>query len=108
MVQRSNLYASIFPEDLMMEAFGTTMPTQSAKNEYFFNCWMDWKNNELRTFVTIPPSTFKGQIKRICNSLGLKEFWDYQTRGYSVRFKDAEMLSFFKISTSAGDIKWTT
>lgn len=104
MQQRSKIYSEIFPDELMLNAFGTTMPSQAVKNEYFFSCWMDWKNNELRTFRTIPPSTFKVQIKQICNSLGLKEFWDYQIRGFAIRFKDAELLAFFRISAGDG---WT-
>lgn len=103
MQQRSRIYADIFPDDLMFDAFGTTMPTQAAKNEYFFNCWMDWKNNELKTTSTVAPSAFKKNVKEKCIQIGLKEFWDYQTRGFSIRFKDAELLAFFRISI--GD-KW--
>jgi hypothetical protein len=104
MQQRSKIYLEIFPDELMLKAFGTTMPSQAAKNEYFFNCWMSWKENELRTFTTIPPSMFKTSIKEKCNQLGLREFWDYQTRGFAIRFKDAELLAFFRISVGDG---WT-
>lgn len=89
----------------MLEAFGTKMPSQAAKNEYFFTCWMDWKNNELKTTSHTSPAIFKKIVKEACNQIGLKEFWDYQTRGYSIRFKEQDMLAFFKISI--GD-KWTT
>lgn len=101
---RSSIYTNIFPDELMLSAFGNLMPSQSHKNEYFFNCWMDWKVNEMRVSTRFPPSTFKKEIKDICNQIGLREFWDYQTRGYTIRFKYAEILAFFKIS--AGD-KWT-
>jgi hypothetical protein len=47
---------------------------------------------------------FKKSVKEKCNQLGLKEFWDYQSRGFSIRFRDTEMLAFFRISV--GD-KWT-
>jgi len=104
MQQRSKIYSDIFPDELMFEAFGTTMPSQAAKNEYFFNCWMNWKNNELKTTSSVTPSVFKKSVKEKCNQIGLKEFWDYQSRGFSIRFKDTEMLAFFRISV--GD-KWT-
>lgn len=103
-MQRSEIYSNLFPEDLMLSAFGTTMPSQSDKNAYFFNCWMNWKDNELRCFSTVTPSVFKKSIKETCNQLGLKEFWDYQVRGFAIRFKDTELLAFFRISV--GD-KWT-
>jgi hypothetical protein len=50
------------------------------------------------------PSVFKKAVKDVCSQIGLKEFWDYQARGYSIRFKDTELLAFFRISV--GD-KWT-
>ena len=99
-MQHSEIYSNLFPEDLVMAVFGTTMPSQSKKNEYFFTCWMSWKDNELKTNTVVSPSVFKKSVKDICNQIGLKEFWDYQTRGFSIRFKEQEMLAFFKISVS--------
>jgi hypothetical protein len=104
MQQRSNLYANLFPDEMMMDAFGTTMPSQADKNAYFFNCWMGWKDNEIRCSTIMSPSVFKKAAKDVCSQIGLKEFWDYQARGYSIRFKDTELLAFFRISV--GD-KWT-
>ena len=67
MQQHSKLYSEIFPESLMMDAFGTTTPSQSKKNEYFFNCWMSWRDNEFKTsalFVpAITPAGFKTLVK---------------------------------------------
>ena len=96
---RSKLYTEIFPDDLMLEAFGTTMPSQAKMNEYFFNCWMDWKDNEIRITDNKTLSAVKKLVKNKCRSMGLREFWDFQSRGYSVRFKESEMLAFFKISS---------
>ena len=88
----------------MMEAFGTTTPAQSKKNEYFFDCWMEWRNNEFKTAALFSPTTspvqFKTLVKTTCKQMGLREFWDYQVRGYSVRFREPEMKAFFKISAS--------
>jgi hypothetical protein len=109
MQQHSKLYSEIFPESLMMDAFGTTTPSQSKKNEYFFNCWMSWRDNEFKTsalFVpAITPAGFKTLVKTSCKQMGLKEFWDFQVRGFTVRFRDPEMKAFFKISVSN---EWTT
>lgn len=100
MRQPSKLYSTLFPEELMLQTFGTTMPSQSKKNEYFFDCWLAWKTNEVRISSPITPTSFKNSAKEICHRMGLKEFWDYQTRGYSIRFKDADMKAFFKIYAS--------
>jgi|LauGreDrversion4_2_1035121.scaffolds.fasta_scaffold158064_3 hypothetical protein len=109
MQQHSKLYSEIFPESLMMETFGTTTPTQSKKNEHFFNCWMAWRDNEFKTsalFVpAITPVQFKNLVKTSCKQMGLREFWDFQVRGFTVRFRDSEMKAFFKISVSN---QWTT
>jgi hypothetical protein len=104
MQQRSRIYSEIFPDELMLEAFGTIMPTQAAKNEYFFNHWMNWKEHELKATSNVTPTVFKKSVKEKCIQIGLREFWDYQTRGFSIRFKDAELLAFFRISV--GD-QWT-
>lgn len=109
MQQHSKLYSEIFPEDLMLATFGTTTPPQSKKNEYFFNCWMDWRDNELKTEILNAhgptPVQFKNLVKTVCKKMGLKEFWDFQVRGFTVRFKESEMKAFFKISVGN---KWTT
>jgi hypothetical protein len=97
-MRRSKIYSDLFPDELMLETFGTTMPSQSAMNEYFFNRWMDWNVNEVRITSTTSLSTVKTIVKNKCRGLGLREFWDFQSRGYAVRFKDSEMLAFFKIS----------
>lgn len=109
MPQYSKIYSDLFPEELMMQTFGTTSPSQSVKNEHFFNCWMKWKINEFKTSALISPTTsptqFKTLVRHSCKQMGLREFWDYQVRGFSVRFREPEMKAFFKIS--AGE-KWTT
>ena len=94
----------------MMETFGTTTPSQSKKNEYFFNCWMVWRDNEFKTSALFSksqtPHQYKALVKSVCKKIGLLEFWDFQVRGYTVRFREPEMLAFFKIS--AGEKQWTT
>ena len=104
MQQHSKLYSELFPEELMMQTFGTTTPSQSKKNEHFFNWWVEWKNNEIKTAALFSPATtptqFKALVKASCKQMGLREFWDYQIRGFSVRFREPEMKAFFKISAS--------
>lgn len=95
---RSDTYQNIFPDDMMLAAFDTTTPTQQQKNEYFFNCWMNWKDNACKCITTTTPSSFKTATKKFCNEAGLKEFWDYQVKGYQVRFKEPTMKAFYKVA----------
>lgn len=100
MQKRSLVYSSIFPDDLMMEAFGVINPSQAQKNEYFFNCWIEWRVNEIKTNNVVSPHVFKTATKDKCNRIGLKEFWDYQVKGFSIRFKDPETKAFFIMASS--------
>lgn len=104
-IYRSEVYQNIFPDELMLSAFKTTTPSQQQKNEYFFNCWMDWKNNECKgSLAVISNASFKSITKRFCESMGLKEFWDYQIKGLQVRFKEPTMKAFYLVAVQ-GQIK---
>ncbi len=95
---RSKTYQHLFPDDLMLSAFNTTTPTQQQKNEYFFNCWMNWKENECRCNTQTSSSLFKSLTKQFCDGMGLKEFWDYQLKGHQIRFKEPTMKAFYLVA----------
>lgn len=95
-VTRSSTYQKIFSDDYMLEAFGKLNPSRSERTVYFFDKWCAWHNHKLKISpVTASKIT---EIKKILNSIGLREFWDYQLRNGEIRFCDAEMLAFFRIS----------
>jgi hypothetical protein len=100
-VKRSQTYQSIYPDDLMLKAFGTTTPSNTQKNAYFFQQWSSWKYHS----VTLPILVNRAYVTAVCRKIGLKEFWDYQLRGPTLRFADADMLAFFKMA--AADVKWS-
>lgn len=100
-VRRSKIYRELYPDELMMSAFGTLTPSLTERNEYFFKNWMNWADHSLR----LPRNISKQYVNKICKNLGYRDQWDYQARGATVRFSSAEQLAFFKLSAS--DVKWS-
>lgn len=100
-IRRSNTYQRIYPDDLMIKAFGTVTPSILQKNTYFFQQWVDWKSQS----IILPLKVSRTAVIDVCRKIGLKEFWDYQLRGQVLRFSSAELLAFFKMA--AADIKWS-
>jgi hypothetical protein len=99
--KRSEIYKEIFDDDEMLTAFGKLNPTVKERTAYFFDCWMDWRNNRLRfsnKIITSDREFLKEKLKQI----GLRDLWDYQFRNNEIRFKNTESLAFFKIV--AGDV----
>jgi hypothetical protein len=100
-IKRSKIYCDIYPDDLMLAAFGTISPSITERNEYFFNKWMSWRDQRL----LLPPGMSKQHVNTVCKNLGYRDFWDYQIRGRTVRFSDPDMLAFFRLSAS--EFKWS-
>jgi hypothetical protein len=100
-IKRSNTYQAIYPDELMVRAFGTVTPSVLQKNTYFFQQWVEWKSQGITLSIDVPRSA----VIDVCRKIGLKEFWDYQLRGRVLRFSSAEFLAFFKMA--ATDIKWS-
>lgn len=98
---RSNTYKELFSDEEMLSAFGCLNPTVKQRTAYFFDLWMQWRNNRLR-FTTKVFNTEKEKLKDRLKQIGLREFWDYQFRNNEIRFRDTELLAFFSIA--AGDI----
>jgi hypothetical protein len=87
----------IFPDDIMLETFGTTKPDTKIKHRYFFNQWMLWKDNRylrLDNSRSLDPDTTRARLA----DLGLREFWDYQLRPNEIRFAEPEYLAMWKLS----------
>lgn len=99
--KRSEIYKEIFDDDEMLTAFGKLNPTVKERTAYFFDRWMDWRNNRLRfsnKIITSDREFLKEKLKQI----GLRDLWDYQFRNNEIRFRNTESLAFFKIV--AGDV----
>lgn len=95
-IKRSETYRRIFSDDYMLEAFGKLNPSRNERTVYFFEKWCEWHQNRIK-LASVTANRI-AEIKHILDSIGLREFWDYQLRNRELRFADAESLAFFKIS----------
>lgn len=88
---RSKVYQEMYPDALMMEAFGKLNPTVTEKSNYFFKLWRERRPNR----VIINGNT---GVKETLKALQLKEPWDYQYKTTEVRFESAEDMAMFKLA----------
>lgn len=90
---RSEVYQKMYPDDRMMDAFGTLTPTTTERNSYFFNLWLERRKNRF-----VLKTTKMDQVKQLLKSSGLIEPWDFQVKVNEIRFECAEDLAMFKLS----------
>lgn len=96
-MQQSKTKSKLFPNDLMIEVFGTPNPDAKTKHRYFFNKWMEWKPNT--AYISNDSSTDPvGSVREKLQDLGLREFWDYQIRLVEIRFASPEYLAMWRLS----------
>lgn len=91
---RSEIYQSIFNDELMMEAFGTLTPSISQRTAYFFELYTEWRPNRIRIRRGRMP-----EVKRLLRTTGLKDMWEYQVMHNEVRFAQSDHLAWFRLST---------
>lgn len=91
-MKRSETYQKIYPDELMLKAFGTLTPDVSRRLTYFFDMWME--RRKYRCFVD---NTKIKLAINVLKQIGLKDPWDYQFKGPEIRFSYAEDLAQFKI-----------
>lgn len=91
-IKRSQTYQSLYPDRLMLAAFGTLTPDIATRSSYFFNLWM--KRRPYRYFVQKEKIRLAHATLKLLN---IKEQWDYQFQGNEIRFEHAEDLAQFKI-----------
>ncbi len=46
-VTHSKYYTTLFPDDVMIEAFGHIQPTPSERANYFKSMWYEWSDYEI-------------------------------------------------------------
>jgi hypothetical protein len=97
---RSETMKSLYPDDLMVSAFGTVTPTIEEKTTYFFKKWCDWRENAILLSELGVHTYDSNHIIALCDTIGLKYLWHYQLRDRQLRFYDNAALSFFKIAAS--------
>lgn len=91
-MKRSETYQKLYPDDLMLKAFGTLTPDVSSRLGYFFDLWMERRKHR----CIVPDYKIKLAVT-ILKQMGIKDPWDYQLKGPEIRFSYAEDLAQFKI-----------
>jgi len=94
-LSRSSLHQRLLPDELMMAAFGKLNPSVSERTMYFFDMWMDSKNNILHLKNS---KAEREEVDKHCRVMGLLPLWDYQIKGKEARFLRAEDLAMIKLS----------
>lgn len=95
---QSQTMANLFPDELLIEVFGTSSPSMKEKHRYFFDQWMQWKNNQCALDTDRNANNHASVIRSQLRDLGLREFWDYQLRPSEIRFASQEYLAMWKLA----------
>lgn len=90
---RSNVYQEMYPDDKMLDAFGTLTPSAQQRNAYFFDLWLKRRPNSMSVLMSD-----KDKARKILKTMGLKEMWDYQIRENVIRFEHKQDSALFKIA----------
>lgn len=93
---QSQTKSKIFPDELMIQTFGTVAPDPRDKHRYFFGKWMEWKENRSEINSKDHRSA-KTLIRECLREYGLREYWDYQLRPYEIRFAKPEYLAIWRL-----------
>tara|TARA_B110000858_G_scaffold192592_1_gene243565 strand:+ start:191 stop:514 length:324 start_codon:yes stop_codon:yes gene_type:complete len=98
-LKRSSYHQILYPDDLMMDAFGKLNPSVSERSQYFFELWMKRKEFELvfdGNYASL--ATYASGNKKVLGALGLRDPWDYQLKANAIRFGSAQDMAVFKIA----------
>lgn len=93
-LKRSELHQRTFPDDLMLEAFGTLSPSVKERTAYFFEKYTEWRANRIRI-----KRNHMSAVKKLLRDSGLLDMWEYQVMHNEVRFAQADHLAWFRLST---------
>ena len=97
---------SIFPEKLIEEH---DLDTPEKRSVYFMNLWNEWEATDVdlskyKRAFEIPGGGVRygwyinNPAREFAKKHNIPEFWEYQVRSSSVRFKDADMALLFRLS----------
>jgi hypothetical protein len=89
-LKRSRIHQEMYPDEFMLEAFGKLNPSTQERSAYFFELWIERKPFEIKNQ--------HGDFATVCKELGLKQPWDYQVRGNTIRFGNAEHVAYYKLA----------
>lgn len=92
---RSQIYQDLYPDDLMLQTFGTLTPSNEQKSEFFHDSWLNWREH---LFYYDNAEYNVHEVKKILKSLGFKDFFDFQVRPPQIRFRLASDLAVARLA----------
>lgn len=97
---RSNIHQKLYPDDLVLDAFGKLNPSISERTAYFFDCWVDNRPNRymIKEIISSQRKPIIAEMNMLLDKIGLTPMWDYQIKGSEIRFARASDLAMFKLS----------
>lgn len=96
-VNRSQIYLDTYDDKFMLETFGTLRPSAQERTKYFIDCWLNWKGNSIK-YKPVRARATAIEIRRFCNSMGLKDLRDFQVKNHEIRFKSKEDMAMAKLN----------
>jgi hypothetical protein len=117
-VTHSKYYNTLFPDDVMIEAFGNIQPTPSERANYFKSMWYEWSDYEIvmpkrtgleRTLHEIlephMKALFEWQVRAEMRQDGRVVLMDNSNKRYMkkvlvLRFKSSDLCALGKILLS--------
>lgn len=91
---RSSTWSDLYPEDRLLEAFGTINPTVAQRTKYFNTLWDSWATNN----IPMTPDfwlTERKVLRDIGESLGLDYSWDFYIKDQELRTRTPELQALF-------------
>lgn len=105
MSQSNNIQtiSTLFPQELWGDV---KLDTPEERAVHFNKLWHEWEDTEIklpRGDTTMIATRYeyldaKHITRKFANKYNLKEFWDYQLRRNTIRFKDEHNAMLFKLS----------
>ena len=92
---RSKIHQELYPDELMLETFGTLNPSSSMKSEFYHGAWQNWQENSFY-YDHVEFNTY--EIKNVLKALGFKDLFDFQVRQNQIRFKQASDLAVARLA----------
>lgn len=95
--------STLFPQELWGNV---KLDTPEERAAHFNKLWCEWKDTEIelpRGDTTMVATRYeyldaKHITRKFANKYKLKEFWDYQLRRNTIRFRDEHNAMLFKLS----------
>jgi len=101
---------AMYPDDQMIEAFGTVETNISERADHRNRLWCEWKEHSVIISPSLARKNIHYNVIKTLQSSGYKDPFDYQCRrngnGSEIRFRDKMQVADFKITLAEARLSW--